>query len=169
MQAACGLPPSSCSEVEENRYKCKVFTRGSWNSWLCSILHLKWNTEMALFAMYLCRDTKRTLGCLKIQTHRKQHSISFPCILSWGTLLLVLFNVLHVSGEGLYRSQLSCTLSLSTGQVFYVFLQHNFKWTLFYPILKRSWYFYNIGCHITNLFLSWTRSLHHDAVILSVG
>lgn len=47
------------------------------------------------------------------------------------------------------------------------FLQHNFKWTLFYPILERDRYLYNSGWYTANLFLSWTRSLHHDAVILS--
>lgn len=104
-----------------------------------------------------------------MQSHRKQNGISFPCILTWTTLLLVWFNVLCVSGERLYPGQLGWSL-LFLSSVHWTsvlrFLQHNFKWTLFYPVLGRSWCFYSSCCHISNLFLFWTRSLHHDAAIL---
>lgn len=122
---------------------------------------------MALFAMHLCRVQKGLLDVWRYK-HRESsmaspfHAYSaeeHPCLFDLVWYICLEWGCIQASWAVLFLSPVHWASVLC-------FLQHNFKWALFYPILKKTWYFYNSGCHITNLFLSWTRSLHHDAVIL---
>lgn len=137
MLAACGLPPSS-SEVQENRYKCKVSTRGKWNSWLCSVCTWsetqKWLFLPCTFVGYrrdswMFEDTNTEKAAWHLLSMHTQLRNTPACLIRCGT---------SVWSEVVSRPVELCSFSLQfTGQVFYVFFSITLNGHYFTPFWKR--------------------------------